>query len=315
MADQFIRAVSLFVTKANVQAGTKQALDLSDMRIVFTINNADVETPNTAYIRVYNLKTETTHQVIKEYDNVVLQAGYRDGNFGIIFRGTIKQFHKGKENSTDSYLDILAADGDIFYNFGSVNVSLDKSKTSPLQQAQTLSQAWGAPLDPNAAGLLTGGILPRGKVLFGMCRASMRNIAQNASARWSIQDGTITVIPLRGYLPGQAVKINSATGMRGIPEATDNGIVVNMSLNPLIQVGGSVQLNEADVTQTIVREQFFPSFNSSPTLVANVTTDGFYRVLVVEHAGDTRGQEWTTKLTCLSLDPSSKPANSVQAFG
>lgn len=306
---QFGRKVSLLIASKN------QALDLSNMRITFKVNAADVETPNTAIIRVYNLSAGTVNSSIKEYDSVILQAGYEGGNFGIIFKGTIKQFRKGKESNVDSYLDILAADGDLGYNFGVVNTTLEAAGTSPQQQGDVLAKAMGLPLDPNANTALAGGVLPRGKVMFGLARLYMRDLATSKLSRWSINNGQVTVIPLKGYLPGQVVKINSATGMIGIPEATNNGVNAKVLLNPLIQIGTRVQINNKDVTQTIVKEQFFPSYTSGPTLIADTTRDGVYRVLVAEHSGDTRGTDWYTSIVCLALDPTAPASSAVLPFG
>ena len=93
-------------------------LDLSQFRIKFSVQAADIESPNNAWIRVYNLSSDTMHQVATqgEYTSVSLSAGYEEGNFGVIFQGTIKQYRIGKENTTDSYLDIFAADSDVEFN-------------------------------------------------------------------------------------------------------------------------------------------------------------------------------------------------------
>jgi hypothetical protein len=298
---QFGRSSSLLVAQST------QALDLSEMHFKFRVSNADVETPNIAEIRVYNVSEATAKQVINEYDSVLLQAGY-EGAVGIIFRGTIKQFRRGRERNVDSYLDILAADGDLGYNFGFVNQSL-KAGNNGQDRLNTLAKQMNLNVDPNAPASVTGGILPRGKVLFGLARTYMRDLANSNSARWSIQDGAVVMIPVASYLPGKAIQINSATGMIGVPEATDNGIQLRTLLNPLIKIGTAIQINNKGINQTIVREQFFPSYSSGPTLVADVTHDGFYRVLVAEHEGDTRGQEWYTDITCLSLDPSASKTN------
>lgn len=305
---QFGRSASLLVASRTVRSS---ALDLSALRFHFEVKNADVETPNTAYIRVYNPSDATRKTIIKEFDNVLLQAGYQS-NVGVIFRGTIKQFKFGKENNVTSYLDLLCADGDLEYNFGIINKTFAAGSTTK-QRLEDTVDAMGLQLDATAAqDALLGGVLPRGKVAFGLARTFVRNMSRTNSARWSIQDGSVIVIPLDGYLPDTAVKINSATGMIGVPEATDNGISVRCLLNPLIKVGGRIQLNNADVTATIVREQFFPSYRSGPTLVASTENDGVYRVLVAEHTGDTRGQDWYTDMTCLHVDPS---GGTVKEFG
>lgn len=315
---QFIRSASLVLARqgqpiAPFVDAPGQGLDLSDMHFTFRVMASDVETPNTAVIRVFNLSQNTEKQALQEYDSVVLQAGY-ESNLGAIFKGTIKQFHRGRERNTDSYLDILAADGDIPYNFATINQTLTAGATQQ-QQLEALVEAMGIPVDHNASGYLLGGIQnPRGKTLFGLARTYMRDLARTNGVRWSIQQGVLTLIPLTGYLPGTAVQINSVTGMIGIPEATDDGIKITTLLNPTIRVGGQVQVNEGVINQTIIRDRFFPGYQSQ-TFVADTSRDGFYRVLVIEHEGDTRGQAWYTHLTCLTLDPTVQPIKSVKAFG
>jgi hypothetical protein len=92
--------------------------------------------------------------------------------------------------------------------------------------------------------------------------------------------------------------------MIGTPRATDNGIIVRCLLNPLIQVGQRVQINNSDIFTTQVAQQgIYPNYGAQ-YYPATVTNDGMYRVLVIEHQGDTRGQDWFTELTCLAVDPS-----------
>lgn len=65
------RACSLLVADA---AG--QGLELGELRVVFATKKGDIETPNTAEIRVYNLSNDTANQIQREFTRVVLQAGY-----------------------------------------------------------------------------------------------------------------------------------------------------------------------------------------------------------------------------------------------
>lgn len=311
---QFGRVYSLILANHS-----SQAIDLSSLRFTFQITANDVETPNTAIIKVYNLSDNTASQAIKEFDTVVLQAGYQNGNIGVIFKGTIKQFWRGRERNVDSFLEIDAVDGDLGYNFGVVNTS--EAGATPEQQLNTYAQAMGLPVDKNAAAALSGngGVVlnPRGKAAFGLARLYMRRLMTTYNCRWSIQNGVVTVIPNDGFLPGEATVINSKTGMIGVPTVTDDGIHVQVLLNPSIQVGRAVRLNNRDITNVSAVHSIasnivtsFPSFTSPPQAFAKTSEDGIYRVLVVEHEGDTRGQAWYSHLTCLSLDPStSKPNN------
>lgn len=315
--NQFGRSISLIVASTTItpSASSNQGIDLSQLHIKFEVSGADTETPNTAVIRVYNLSDDTSKSIITEYNQVTLQAGYANGNFGIIFKGTIKQFRRGRERNVDNYLDILAADGDLGYNFGVINTTFPPS-TSPQQQLAAYASAMGLSVDPNANQFLTGGVVlnPRSKTAFGLARIYMRDLMETHQCRWSIQNGAVVIVPLTGYLPGQAVQVNSSTGMIGVPEATDDGVHVTTLLNPLVRIGGRVQINNKDISQTTIKEQFFPSFTSPATLIANTNNDGFYRILLVEHKGDTRSTEWYTSMVCLNLDPSAVPVGSVLPF-
>lgn len=327
-ATQFGRAASLIVTGSSGAAFELSRLSESSegLRFRFTIVANDVENPNTAYIRVYNLSEETTRAVINEYNGVILSAGY-SGNVAQIFKGTIKQFRRGKERNVDSFLDIYAADGDIAYNFATINVPL-KEGSSAIDEIQQLVNSFAKAsgvaqqitLDQNAIGYITvHSPSPniRGKVMWGLARDYMRDLANTFNLRWSIQNGVLTLIPITGYLPGNIIPVNSQTGMIGSPEATDQGIIIKTLLNPLYKVGTAVELNNVDITATTIKQQLFPGYKDL-TFIAKVDStapDGLYRVLVIEHEGDTRDQEWYSTITCLLIDASSPPSDSVAAYG
>jgi hypothetical protein len=305
---QFLRFAQL------VASNGSQGLDLSNLRFRFEVRASDVETPNTMSVRVFNPTQQTVNSIIQEFDTVTLTVGYQNGNQGTIFRGDIKQFRFGRERNVDNYIDILAGDGDEAYNQSVINQSFPAGTTNS-QQLSALAASMNLPVATNADGFLTtGGVLPRGKVMFGMARLQMAILAKSNDTRWSIQNGVLTLVPVTGYLPGEAVQINSASGMIGTPEQTDNGIVIRCYINPLIKIGQRVQINNRDINQAIVKSQSYPSYTSLyyPATVAN---DGFYRVLVAEHVGDTRDNDWYTELTCLDVDSSSPSQSSVLPQG
>lgn len=303
MSDQFNRKIGLIVS-----AGSK-GLDLSSMRIVFHVNAPDADAPPSAFIRVYNLSPSDAKSIQKEFQSVTLQAGYKTGNFGVIFKGTIAQIRRGRESATDDFVDIMAADSDEFFNFAVVNTTLAKNSNAQQQFNAVMAAAskFGVQPATGAAGAMsaTGGTLPRGKTLFGLGRTALNNLTASKLCSWSIQNGKVVVIPLKGYAPGEVVVLNSKTGLVGVPEATPNGIEARCLLNPYIQVGGRVQINQAVLTNTTVKQQgIYPQYGNI-SMPADTSTDGTYRVLVVEHQGDTRGEPWYTNLVCLAIDNSS----------
>lgn len=295
-----------FIRKANlVVASGGEGIDLSDLRFTFEVRSADVQSPNYAHIRVYNLSQPTMKKVRGEFDRVILQAGYEGSSYGVIFDGTIKQFRVGKENPTDVFLDIMAAEADIGYNFG-VMCKTFASGSTMKDYMEEASTSMGVKLAqyPNIA----NPALARGRVGFGMARGRARCAADTIGATWSIQNGGVQVIELTRYLPGQAVEINSLTGMIGIPEQTDEGVRVRCLLNPKLRIGGLVKLTNSDITQQDIKS--IVPFNVRAGAVVFAApladdADGLYRLLTLDHLGDSRGNEWSSEIVCLAVDQSS----------
>lgn len=297
---QYLRSCQLIVATAS-----GDGLDLSRLTIRFKVKKTDTQTPNAAEIRVYNLSADTISQIRREFTQITLQAGY-EGNTGVIFAGTIKQVRTGREAGTDVYIDIDAGDGDIDYNNAIVNTTLSAGarqidQVNAASRAMTnTSQGYIPDLGSNS--------LPRGKVLYGMARDYLRQSAESSGTSWSIQDGKLQMVGLNTTLPTQAVILNSKTGLIGQAEQTNDGIKARCLLNPMLKIGGRVQINEADILSAKIDNTDKSSpVNSAPS----VTADGFYRVLMVEYSGDTRGNDWYADVVCQSIDATQPPRGTV----
>jgi hypothetical protein len=301
MTKQYLRKASLIIGH-----GTGSAIDLSGLRFTFRVQRGDRQTPNSLHVRVYNVASNTAQKVEKEFSRIVLQAGY-EGNFGIVFDGSLVQVKRGRESPTDTYLDITAADGDMAYNFAIVNTTLaagsmpeDRTKVCTAAMAQ-LGVTEGYRPE------LVGRPLPRGKVMFGMARDHLETIARSTQMLWSIQDGKLQMVPETSYAPGEIPSITSESGMVGTPEQTQNGIKVKMLLNPGIKIGRLIRLGERSAQQ-----RGFSSNDAQQTENDAVAAqdklnrpeqiDGYYYVMTNEHWGDTSGNDWYTEATCLAVD-------------
>lgn len=302
---QYLRAISLLVSDDNLNG-----LDLSKMRIKFSVKRTDNMTPNTADIYIYNLEEQTALRIKAEFKKVLLQAGYQS-NYGVIFQGNIKQVIIGRESGTDTFVNIQAGDGDLSYNFAVVNATVAAGATQGDQVAAAIQSM-------NAGGVTAGHLgefptvqLPRGKVMFGEAKNYLRQVANNTEKNWSIQDEKVTFVPKKSYLPGQVVVLTSKTGMIGTPQQTNTGLNVKCLLNPNILVGGRIKIDNKSV------ELFKISLsNAQQNAAANVgaplTADGTYYVMAHEYEGDTRGGPWYSNLICVAMDITTNPLNSVQ---
>lgn len=150
--------------------------------------------------------------------------------------------------------------------------------------------------------------LPRGKVMFGMARDFMRSVARTTQTVWSIQDGKLIMVPETSYMPGEIPVITAETGMIGMPQQTQNGITIKMLTNPSVKIGTLIQIDNASVQQyeysLNVGQQ---EQNQRIQQQAKLQDDGFYYVMIAEHNGDTRGNEYYTDVICLAADVSVLP--------
>lgn len=295
---KYLRKVSL--TVGSLAGGAR---DLSQMHFKFHIRQWDLQTPNSATIRVYNLSDQTVKQIQDEFTEVNLQVGYEGSDFGTIFQGTIVQAKRGNESASDSYLDIICADGDEATNFAIVNTAISagsdyKARAAALTAAMGLKNGY-TPDFP-------AGTLPRGRTYYGMAKDHMRDLALSTDTKWSVQDGLVQFVPLNGYLPGEAVVLTSATGLIGFPEQTQLGIKVRCLIDPRIKVGTRVQIDNKSIQRATLDLSVSGSANNG--FLPSIADDGFYRVVVNELEGDIRGEAWYCNLICIAMNEAATPA-------
>ena len=294
---QWLRAYSLAVADSN-----GQGRELNQLRIVFSTKKGDNETPNSAVIQVYNLADVTITTIEKEFSRVVLQAGYQ-GNIGTIFDGNIKDTRLLKGNGTDRVFEILAADGDKAYNWSVVNTTLAAGSLpgDRLKACQTAMEEKG--VTQGFVPDMGGNPLPRGKVMYGATRNFVRQEANNNDMAWSVQDGKMQLVPKSEYLPDEAVVLTSATGLIGSPEQTKDGIKVQCLINPRLKIAGRIKLDNKSIQKAQGEVKAGKGTDDKPVAM---DADGFYRILSVEHSGDTHATDWYCNLVCVGIDDTSK---------
>lgn len=281
-------------------AGGETITELSALRIRFQTMQNNLQRPNSAHITITNPAPETAQRLKKEGTIVRLEAGYEDGGPQLIYQGNIIQKRIGRENPVETYLDILAGDGDQAYNFAVVKKTLASGNTFR-DQVDAVAEAM------KEHGVEIGYIpdlgdkkMPRGRTLFGMARDIMRDIATSTGCSWSIQDGKLTMVKNQEFLPGDVHVVNSSTGMVGLPEQTFDGIRVRMLLNPKIKPGSKIKIDQASVQEALFSPNYTAEVQNS--MIPSLADDGIYKCLVVEHQGDTRGLAYYTNVTCIRAD-------------
>jgi hypothetical protein len=303
VSQQYLRRVKLLVGGSD-QAGTDPTagLDLSDMHIVFEVENGAVGGMlKHARVNVFNLKDETANTIQKEFTRVELSAGYGDDEPALIFQGSICIVRHGKLNATDTFLEIVAQDSDSAYNFATSNRTLATGWTPDQLHAALLQDLAPFGIGAGNKPVFTTEAAARGKVCYGMTRDFLSTLAAQQGCDWNIEDGKLNFIPQTGVLPGEAFVLTTDSGLIGTPCQTTGGIEIRCLLNPRIRAGGQVKIDNASLATTNLRT--VPLGQSPGQVVAGKDTDGAYKALVVRHEGDTRGQQWYTSMICLAVDP------------
>ncbi|MDD1789112.1 phage protein [Burkholderia gladioli] len=321
MTEQFGRKFSLIIGQ-----DTGDALDFSDLRVKFDIKRGDRETPNSALVQIYNLSDSTSKRVEKEFTRIVIQAGY-PGNFSIVFDGEIKQIWRGRDSPTDTFLNVLAADGDSGYCFAKVIQTLSAGWTYQDLVNTALRAMAPYGITPGYMAPLQNNPMPRGRPIFDLARDVLRKVARANQMVWSIQDGRIIMVPETSYAPYDIPEINSATGMVGWPVQMINGITFKTLLNPSLKIGGLVYLNNASIQQYQYSLNVTQQGTQGRALFENkIDSDGYYYLMSVNHKGDTRGNEWHSDALCLAADSTAVaksitnnlrvvPADAIKRFG
>lgn len=316
MSQQYLRNVSLIVggnaaaaKVAAISTGLASsnpdgAMDLSQMQIRFKVYNTTAQTLKRADIRIYNLSAETANTINNEFTRVELSAGYGD-ELGLIFQGQIAQIRVGKENATDSFVDIFAQDGDAAYNWSVTNKSLAAGWTPDQLYTSLLQDLAPYGITAGYKPTFTGAAASRGRSCYGLTRDYLRDLATQQNCEWGIEDGQLNFIPLTSFVPGEAVVLTSATGMIGTPEMTIQGLVVRSLLNSKIKSGGQIKVDNASIASLKISIPY-----TGLDIAPGTDADGFYVSRVVQHIGDTRGPEWYTSMICVAVDgtaPASGP--------
>jgi hypothetical protein len=296
------------------------ALDLSLLAFNFQVEKAINQSSWRARITIYNPNSTIVEGLQKQYTNVRLEAGYMPPSqqYGVIFAGAIAYYRYGRINATDTFVELHAATADEA-NRGFVNTTLPAG-SRPLDVVNAVLAALGP------YGIAGGYITdlgddksPRGRVVYGMCRDVLRDVARTAGATYHIDDDNkLHILKESEAFPSENVPVlNSKSGMIDVPAQTnDGGIEVHSLLNFAIRPNTRIYLNEAEIVRNRASES--GALSNLPQSATDIqmqsmaiSKSGLYDVGKVEHHGENRGNSWFTYITTKPVTPSGVNAPSL----
>ncbi|EMW1042125.1 hypothetical protein AAEK51_004937 [Citrobacter freundii] len=333
-----------------------QVISLSDFKVTFTIDWFNISSASrVGTFKIYNLSADTANRIVgQEFYKIRLIAGYdgiapevsvsdvgiarevdadtvgqSDGrNYGLIFSGEIRYSVTGKDSPIDSYVLIQAADTDLAFATSITSQTLAAGYTVADVNRALMKDFEAKGATEGLTPEMPATVFPRGRVLFGMTRHLMDNVAGQCGATWQFVDGQRQMVANNEYVH-DAIVLNSATGLIGMPQQNiGNGVNVRALINPNIRVNGLIHLDQASVFRTALSNNDIAmaggqitdqntdgniTLSGTTAQPASIATDGVYIVRGIMYTGDTRGQAWYMDMMCEARGASDlRSASSLQ---
>ncbi len=260
-----------------------QVVEMTDIRVVFSITKTVERTPNTAKITVYNLSERTRAGMQSKGSRIILQAGY-ETTLGTVFFGDSRHIDH-RHVGPDWITSIEAGDGSRAFRHARIKQSRKGSVPRGKALADTV-QAMGLPGGAQLAGVIAeasaSGSFEHGWTAHGRAATELTRILTPLGYDWSIQDGTIQ-LQKPGTAVAEMVVLTPGNGLIGTPEHGDPEkpgkppvVKFKSLLQPKLRAGGRVKLESRQHS-------------------------GAYLIKHLVHSGDTDGGEWFSDIEGVAL--------------
>lgn len=289
-----------------VDTGDDKALDVSNLRCKFEIVKTAYMQPNSSTLTIYNLNPDDENKLIRQGQRIIIEAGYQGSQYGMIFSGNIIQPLRSKENGVDYLLTLVSMDSDRYVSYGLIGVALVAEQSSR-DAVETLITASSEKI---GRGVLVDSNIkyPRGKVMFGVSKYYLEQLARTENSSYYTDDGKVNIISPKQVKEGTILDFTPKSGLVGTPIQTEIGVQCKVLLNPQLQINSLFHLDNERITN-------YQYQAGSP--VRGLDSEGIYRVIKLTHVGDTRGTDWYTEIEAITqagLIPASMADGSYYAW-
>lgn len=257
---------------------------ITDLRISFEVSKDLTGYPNLAKINIYNLKQETRARIEKEFDRIILNAGY-ENNIKLLFNGEIRNVTHLKQG-VDTVTTIFAHDGAKDFDSSKINATF-REGTSVSQLVKSVISTFKETSVGELSGLNNLGDKLQGITLSGSSKDVLDQLAEENNFEWSITDGIINVVKKDEAL-NRIANITSASGMIGSPTITEIGADVKILLNPELIPNGKINIvsltSKVSLGNLLFRD------------IKKTIGEGVYKIQKITHIGDTHTNEWSSDI-------------------
>lgn len=298
---KFYREAALKIRLRNADFnGYIGTVDISGLRVSFSITKSLAWSTNTANIKIWNL-SQTNRNLIKDYgDEVTLYANYSENSNPSLGINTNSKATEvlfiGDTTAVSHFYDkpeiitvLECGDGEKYLNQLHVTVSYAEGA-----QARTVISNIAQQMGLEVAEFANSDnlIYRQGYSYTGPGKDALTIVCNKLNLQWSVQNNALQIIPIKGTIEQPAIEINENTGMQGVPQrftyrrldqyrsidAPTTGYKVKTALNPRILPGSKIILQST-----------------------HLDFKGPYRVESISHDGDTYGFLWSSNIEVTEL--------------
>lgn len=296
--------------KATNNAVNDKELDVSNLKCLFTVEKklgGFSIAKEMCTFEIYNVNPETERIILENGYGLIIEAGYENGRYGKIFEGDILQAVNTIEEENFK-ITILAMSGqeEIASNF----VMCSTNSTTRKEQMKIMGQKARVPIqiEDKTEDNSTDNELPRGKVFFNSVEKYYSDFGRRMgnvffyldTMRKKSKEETATEQTAKIIMKSfeemnnitTAVELSPNTGLIGVPQVSDSGVIIKCLLDPRFTIEGYVKLTNSMINRGLAQ----PLSGQGYTQKAMIDPDGEYKIFSIKHMGDTYGDTWITEL-------------------
>ena len=257
------------------------------LQITFSVDQTPVEHRSIAEIVISGVNRQSRRNIYEQFTNVVFQAGFRN-NYGVIFNGQIENVEIGRE-AQDTFVKLFCQSSVDIWN--TVNIEKTWGENTPQKTIiGDVAATFGVPVEfIGNFDDLTPAI--KGRTLDGDSKYIMNQLANSFDFDWFVSGGRMLIVKEGADRPdGQVFNYKPTNGLIGSPEITQQGVNIEVLLNPRIRPWDlyTVESETAQLTFNGIyyKQQQFPKTNG----------ESLNRIISFVHEGDFYGDTWTTSI-------------------
>lgn len=279
-----VRVLLAVPLSSNLSQVSAQVTEIKDLRVVFKVQKALVKDPNTCELKIYNLSGSTRSQLPGTGAKVVVQAGY-EGTLAQIFIGDARTIEHTREGA-DWVTTIRCGDGERALQFARVNTSFGVG-AQVSDVITTIGKA--TKLDVGNLASVAASVPPsdqytQGYVAHGSAVKELEKALAKAGYELSIQDGAILALAPGESTTEEVIELSPETGLVGSPEMASGEKKEGKNKAPSRPVLKAKSLLQA-------------GFGCGRKVkVISRNHSGLFRVVKLEHSGDTFGGDFYSSL-------------------